>query len=252
MTTLDLTANFGIVGPKGPNGWTPEFALVADGARECQQVIDWTGSVATETNPKPATGMYVGLTGFVTDIADAIDLRGAPGDQGDAGAAGGNGWTPVFSLVADGSRIVQQVSDWTGGSGTKPAIGQYVSASGFTSNIANAVDLRGPGGSGNTPVTTIATSGASQALAFPATGNAAFDVTLTANCAITFTGGTAGQLQTITLILRQSGSGGFIPTFPAGVKWPSGTPPIPNTTLGKLDVITIQTPDAGATLIGSY
>lgn len=108
------------------------------------------------------------------------------------------------------------------------------------------------GTGGSTSSTAIASSGSSQSLSFPASGDASYDITLDANCTFSFSGGTAGQLQTLTLIIRQSGDGGFIPAFPAGVKWPGGTAPIPNTTAGKIDVVTIQTPDAGTTLLGGY
>ncbi len=73
---------------------------------------------------------------------------GANGNDGAAGADGDDGWTPIFSVVADGDRYVQQVSDWTGGSGSKPVTGQYVGPSGFVSVIANAVNIRGASGSG--------------------------------------------------------------------------------------------------------
>lgn len=108
------------------------------------------------------------------------------------------------------------------------------------------------GGSTTVPVTTIAASGSSRALAFPASGNAAYDITLTANCAVTLTGGTAGQYQTITLVLRQDATAGRTPTLPDGVKWPGGTAPTPNTTAGNIDVFTFSTPDARATVIGGY
>ena len=102
------------------------------------------------------------------------------------------------------------------------------------------------------PVTAIATSGAAQTLTLPASGNAAFDVTLTANCALSLTGGTAGQLQTLTLILRQDATAGHLPSLPAGVKWAGGIAPTPNTASGGIDVFTFTTPDAGATVLGSY
>ncbi len=101
------------------------------------------------------------------------------------------------------------------------------------------------------PVTAASCSSA-QALAFPASGNAAYDVTLTGNCAFSLTGGTAGQYQTVTLILRQDSTAGRSPTLPAGVKWPGGTAPTPNTTAGGIDVFTFATPDARTTVIGGY
>ena len=101
-------------------------------------------------------------------------------------------------------------------------------------------------------VTTIAASGASQTLAFPASGSAAYDITLTANCTFTLTGGKAGEFQTLTVILRQGIGAGFLATLPSGIIWESGIPPVPNTMAGKVDVFVFSTPDAGVTKIGRY
>lgn len=77
----------GGAGTNGTNGWTPVLANVSDGARRVQRVTDWTGGTGT----KPASGKYIGATGYVTDIADATDFRGAQGIQGAPGADGGGG-----------------------------------------------------------------------------------------------------------------------------------------------------------------
>ena len=61
-----------VQGNPGFTGWTPALAIITDADRRVFQVIDWTGGTGT----KPATGQYVGLTGLVTAIADAIDIRG--------------------------------------------------------------------------------------------------------------------------------------------------------------------------------
>lgn len=71
---------------------------------------------------------------------------GTDGDPGTAGSDGDNGWSPVFAVATDGERRVLRVVDWQGGEGTKPATGLYLSSSGFTSNIASAVDIRGTAG----------------------------------------------------------------------------------------------------------
>lgn len=160
----------------GPQGWAPVLSAEADGARRVLRVTDWTGGQGA----KPALLGYVGASGLVLTAALALDVRGAAGGAGPAntlaigtvtagaaaatitgtapaqtlnlqlpaGAAGSAGWTPVFALASDGARRVQQVSDWTGGSGTKPATGQYVGASGLVGAIASAVDLRGTAGAG--------------------------------------------------------------------------------------------------------
>lgn len=74
-------------------GWTPILALVADGARYVMQVVDWMYG----SGEKPDTGVYIGASGFVVDIADGVNVRGASGDagaaglQGDPGPAGADG-----------------------------------------------------------------------------------------------------------------------------------------------------------------
>lgn len=78
----------------GPRGWTPELAVVNDGARRVLQVIDWFDGEGT----KPATGEYVGSTGMVTDIALAVDIRGTQGVAGADGADGDTGPANVLSI----------------------------------------------------------------------------------------------------------------------------------------------------------
>lgn len=101
------------------------------------------------------------------------------------------------------------------------------------------------------PVKTVTVSGAGQTLAAPIIGNIAYDITLTSNCTITLTGGTAGQLQTVSLFLRQDATAGRVPMLPA-VRWAGGTTPTPNTAAGKIDVFRFTTPDGGVTWFGDY
>ena len=68
----------GTTGAAGTDGWTPTIAIVNDGARRVQKVVDWTGG----SGVKPAVDKYVGVAGLVTDIADGIDVRGATGPMG--------------------------------------------------------------------------------------------------------------------------------------------------------------------------
>lgn len=102
------------------------------------------------------------------------------------------------------------------------------------------------------PVIIVAASGAAQTVTFDPTGiNNCYEITLTAACVITLTGGVSGKYQTLTLILRQSGAGGFEPTIPTAL-WPGSVAPTPNLVTGKVDVFTYATPDAGTTRIGNY
>lgn len=79
-------------------------------------------------------------------IQGATGPTGPQGPSGGTGANGGDGWSPVFSIVTDSARRVLQVSDWTGGTGTKPTTGLYVTASGLSSTLASAIDILGPQG----------------------------------------------------------------------------------------------------------
>lgn len=83
--TTGATVNLGQI--VGDNGWTPTPAIATDGARRVIQVIDWVGGTGT----KPTTGLYVGATGLVANIADAVDVRGPQGTAGTNGTNGTNG-----------------------------------------------------------------------------------------------------------------------------------------------------------------
>lgn len=69
------------------------------------------------------------------------------GSAGERGLDGFSGWTPVPAVVdrADGARIIRIV-DYTGGSGVKPPVGQFVGSTGLVINEANAVNIRGAQG----------------------------------------------------------------------------------------------------------
>jgi hypothetical protein len=78
----------GATGPSGGNdGWSPQFAVVSDGARRVLQVTGWVGG----TGSPPASGQYVGATGLVSSLVSAIDVRGVPGATGPAGTNGASG-----------------------------------------------------------------------------------------------------------------------------------------------------------------
>jgi hypothetical protein len=55
----------------GPAGWTPVLAGELDGTRTLIRVADWTGGEGT----KPATGMYIGTTGYVSTKAAAFNFN---------------------------------------------------------------------------------------------------------------------------------------------------------------------------------
>lgn len=89
--TGEQELNLGI--PDGVDGWSPQLALVSDGARRVLQVIDWTGG----EGEKPATGLYVGPAGLIADVATATDIRGIPGE--------GDMSTPVYDPQGIGADV---------------------------------------------------------------------------------------------------------------------------------------------------
>lgn len=67
--------DIGQKGPTGNAGWTAVEAVIADDERRVRMVVDWIGG----EGDKPATGKYLGASGWVDDIADAVNVRGPAG-----------------------------------------------------------------------------------------------------------------------------------------------------------------------------
>ena len=81
------TGATGAQGATGFNGWSPVLAIVSDSDRRVVRVNSWTGGTGTP----PASGLYLGSSGLVSDIALATDVRGIQGLQGIQGEKGDKG-----------------------------------------------------------------------------------------------------------------------------------------------------------------
>jgi hypothetical protein len=97
-------------------------------------------------------------------------------------------------------------------------------------------------------VNTVAATGSTETL--PATANV-HDLTLDANCTITLPTLTSGKACSLTVILRQDGTGGRTVTWPGSVSWISGTAPTLKTAAAAVDVVTLFTLDGGTTWGGA-
>lgn len=87
----------GGVGARGYRGWSPVLGYVQDNSRVVARVTDWTGGEGT----KPTVSGYVGPNGIVTNIAQAVDIRGLPGNPGAPGAPGPAGPPGNDNLTVD-------------------------------------------------------------------------------------------------------------------------------------------------------
>ncbi len=98
---LPLSTTPGPKGDQGDKGWAPVLAVASDGERRVFQVADWSGG----EGDKPAIGAYVGASGLVASIGDAVNVRGAAGSgdlSGPGAAAVGN--LPTFANT-DGTEL---------------------------------------------------------------------------------------------------------------------------------------------------
>lgn len=140
----------GTNGTNGDTGWSAVYSIVNDGTRRVLEVVSWIGGTGTPPTP---INVYLGTTGYVSDITLAVDIRGIPGIDGTIGNDGNNGWSPIYAIVNDSTRRVLQIIGWTGGSGSAPATGDYIYSGGQTADISIATDIRGPQGLQGDPFT---------------------------------------------------------------------------------------------------
>ena len=101
---------------------------------------------------------------------------------------------------------------------------------------------------GKEVVNTVAAAGSTETLDL--TDGNVHDVTLTADCTLTFAGATAGVACSFTLLLRQDGTGGWVTTWPGSVIWPGGTAPTLDMTPSTAAVLTFFTLDGGTIWYG--
>jgi len=81
-------------------------------------------------------------------------------------------------------------------------------------------------------------------------GNFHFGV-LNANCAVTFSGATAGKACSFELKLTQDATGGRVVTWPASVDWQGGIVPSPSTAPNKVSLWSFVSHDGGAVWYGT-
>lgn len=82
--------------------------------------------------------------GYVGTVSNwLLSLKGATGANG---IDGSNGWSPLIKTTARGLETILQVTDWVGGTGTKPTTLGYLSETGIVSNPSSANNIKGATG----------------------------------------------------------------------------------------------------------
>lgn len=124
------------------------------------------------------------------------------------------------------------------------------SASGLTADdVQEAIDeLAASSGAGgeDTSLVTVAATGTTETIDCSVART--YDLALNANCTFTLAGAVDDETHFLTLLLRESGAGGWTITWPASVTW-KGTPI--TVTTADMQIVNLLTIDGGVTWIAS-
>jgi hypothetical protein len=99
-------------------------------------------------------------------------------------------------------------------------------------------------------VTALTASAPVENLAFAASGDNAYDITVSAPLRLTLSGGAAGQAQRLTLVLRQGPASAGLVTLPGNVTWVGHGSGLADPVVSGDAVITFLTVDGGRTYFG--
>jgi hypothetical protein len=207
-----------------------------DGAVETHfRISGSSGPTPTGSAIEPSTATP---TTVVTTTDPTVD------DDETAGFSVGDIWVntitdEAYILVdaADGAAIWQNVAGGTTDHGD---------LTGLADDDHTQYVLKTDGG--KEVVNTVAAAGATETLDL-GDGNV-HDVTLSADCTLSFAGATAGVACSFTLVLRQDGTGGWTTTWPGSVVWAGGSAPTLDETASTVAVLTFFTLDGGTTWYG--
>ena len=141
----------GAQGLQGFSGWSPVISIVARSSDQVLQVINWTNPNPSAIN-KPSFPVYVSLTGFTTNLVEAVNIKGERGSQGlqgiqgangTNGSNGANGWSPLITLREDTATnlVYFYLDSWIGGTGASPTTLGYISSSGVTTAPVAGSDI---------------------------------------------------------------------------------------------------------------
>lgn len=250
VTYNDIEIQYGTPGLGGNSIFVANFESYVSNIEPRDDTTHWNEVYA------PA-----GPRGFSGDRGP-MGIAGTPGLTGPTGPRGldGKGLTFRYAWAANTAYSVNDVVTYAGST--------YIVTTAFTSgstfSTTNITLLAAKGDTGPTGSTTGATTGGSinavvtaravvetYALRFSTTGNNTYDLTLAGDLQLTISGGVSGQLQQMTVIIRQPSVKGYKATLPQGIIWPQNVPPEITDTPNQISIFTVSTPDAGLTYFGN-
>jgi hypothetical protein len=158
---------------------------------------------------------------------------GPTGDTGATGAAGAAGPTGPTGPA---------------GSGASFDGGTVANATTFSSGVTLSSSLTF--GTAYTETSAAVTAAASTTINCATSNNFAVDMAASITSLSFSNVPAAGRVYNMTLVLKQDATGSRTITWPAAVKWASGTAPTLTTTAGKFDILTLMTNDGGTTWFG--
>lgn len=198
------------------------------------------GRHASETYPERGSGVSgTGPTGPSGGPTGDTGPTGNTGTTGHTGAAGATGPTGSTGAGATGATGTTGDTGYTGPAGTASSTGA-TGATGPSGGPTGATGRTGPTGatgpeSPTIPVIDDGNSGTAKTINW--TTGISHKVTLTGNCAFTFTAPPGACW--LQLRLTQDATGSRLATWPASVKWAGGVAPILTTTpTTGIDIVT--------------
>lgn len=129
-----------------PTDYTPQDDEFITIIRNMPFTQELAGAALTTYSAAELEDEFDYLVMCMTQLNEAVSRCIQSSEGGAGGEPDLTAWSPILAVVADSTRRVFQIADWTGGEGTKPDTGDYIGSGGLVADIANGVDIRGPAG----------------------------------------------------------------------------------------------------------
>lgn len=190
----------------------------------------WTVTISVGGNFPDRVFSVYGSAGTSVDVTTMIPV---PANPGTAVAD----WQATLTAAQTAAK---QAGDALQATATGAALSGdnlvFTRRDGTTLNVGSVRGAKGD--KGDTGDTTSTTNIAwSVTGTVPASGPLTMSVALDGSTSLSLADGVSGKSYTVTLVIKQSGSGGRVVTWPATIKWPAGVKPVLSSAGAAIDVI---------------